>query len=172
MKALRVWAPALVLVAAATAAPASAQVIHAPLLDRMVGEWVLEGTIAGEQTTSDVTIERVLGHYIRIHELSRRTGADGRPWYESLVFIGWDPTRQRFVCLWLDSTGGEGLSNGVLGYATITDDALPFTFELPGGGRIETTFRYHPESDRWSWAIDTGRPGAMKPFGRVTLTRK
>ncbi len=89
----------------------------------------------------------------------------------ALVFLGWDEATGRYVCLWLDTTGGEGLSNGVLGYAPPTPDALPWVFQLPDGGVIETTFAYHRAADTWSWAIDTGDPGDLRPFARVTLTR-
>ena len=46
--------------------------INDPLLERLVGTWVLRGTIAGKDTTHDSVAEWVLGHqYLRIHERSR-----------------------------------------------------------------------------------------------------
>ena len=59
-----------------TAFPASAQTtgLQDPLLDRMIGEWVLEGTIAGNPATHDVVFEWVLDHhYVRFHEVARET---------------------------------------------------------------------------------------------------
>lgn len=166
--------PLLLIPFALTAGPAAAQTsgMENPLLDRMVGSWVMEGTIGGAQTTHDVEVTRVLGHYVRIHEVAREVDAGGRPGYEAIILIGWDDAGGRYVCLWLDSTGGEGLSNGVLGYAVATPESLPWVFRLPDGGVIETTFAYHPDADRWTWSIDTGDSGAMRPFARVTLTRK
>ena len=164
----------LLLALGLTAGPARAQRggMDNPLLDRLVGEWAQEGTIAGERTTHDLDIERVLGHYVRVHEVSRETDASGRPAYEAIVFIGWDEASGRYVCLWLDTTGGEGLSNGVLGFAPPTPDSLPFVFRLPDGGVIETTFTYHRDADRWSVTIDVGDAGALRPFARLTLARK
>ena len=54
--------------------PALAQQVAGPdpLLDRMTGHWVLQGMIAGRETTHDVEVEWVLGHeYLRLHEISR-----------------------------------------------------------------------------------------------------
>jgi hypothetical protein len=47
-----------------TTVPATAQTsgLQDPLLDRLIGDWVLEGTIAGEHTTHDVVFEWVLEH--------------------------------------------------------------------------------------------------------------
>lgn len=43
-----------------------------PWLSRLVGHWVLEGRIAGKDTTHDVDAEWVLNHlYVRLHEVSR-----------------------------------------------------------------------------------------------------
>ncbi len=61
------------------------------LLDKMVGKWVLRGTIAGSTTTHDVDVAWVLGHqYIRLHEISREKTVQQQPAYEAIVFIGWD----------------------------------------------------------------------------------
>src|ERR1700733_7172038 len=78
-----------------------------PLLERLVGTWVLRGTIAGKQTTHDVVTEWVLGHqYLRIHERSREKDDKGQAQYEAIVLIGWDEAASEFQCLWLNTTGG------------------------------------------------------------------
>ncbi len=60
-----------------------------PLLDRMVGRWVMRGTIARRSVVHDVEATWVLAHhYIRIHEVSREKNTEGQPEYESMVFIG------------------------------------------------------------------------------------
>jgi len=61
----------------AAAAPLRAQqpTLRDSLLDRLVGRWVLRGTIQGAATTHDVTADWVLGHqYVRIQEASRVLG--------------------------------------------------------------------------------------------------
>jgi hypothetical protein len=81
------------------------------LLERIVGRWVLEGTIAGKTTTHDVDASRVLnGQYVQLHEVSREQDAQGRPAYEALVYLTWEQARGEYSCQWLDSTSNAGLS--------------------------------------------------------------
>src|ERR1700722_13677642 len=78
-----------------------------PLLDRLTGNWTMQGTIAEHETTHDIEAEWVLGHeYLRLHETSRQKNAQGQPAYEAIVFIEWDESSNEYKCLWLDSTGG------------------------------------------------------------------
>lgn len=143
------------------------------LLDRLVGRWVLRGTIAEGQTTHDVTADWVLGHqYVRLHEVSREKDATGRPAYEAIVFIGQDPAGSGYACLWLDSTGGTGLNGRALGHAPPGTDTLAFVFEMPDGSRFHTTFAHAKAGDTWRWRMDAETGGGLQPFARVTLTRK
>jgi Protein of unknown function (DUF1579) len=165
---------ATLLALAVPAIPASAQPIQDPLLENLIGEWVLEGTIGGEQTTHDVAFEWVLQHqYVQMHEIAREKDAAGRPAYEALVTIGWDEPSQRYACLWLDSTGGGGLVPEGLGYAAPSGDSIPFQFRFPDGSPFHTTFVYHRGSDTWEWQMDgENEDGTLQPFARVTLSRK
>jgi hypothetical protein len=143
-----------------------------PLLDHLVGTWVLQGTIAGQETTHDVVAEWVLGHqYVRLHEVSRERDATGRPAYEAIVFVGWDSTSRRYPCLWLDSTGGGGLSAQAIGHAPRGADTLAFRFEAGAGGAFHTTFAYSRDTDSWRWTMDGEDHGKLQPFARVKLTR-
>ena len=82
-----------------------------PLLDRLTGSWTLQGTIAGRETTHDIESVWVLNdEYLQIHETSREKNAQGQPAYEAIIFIEWDGPSNEYKCLWLDSTGGGGLS--------------------------------------------------------------
>ncbi len=83
-----------------------------PLLDRLIGAWILRGQIAGKETTHDVVAGWVLGHqYLRFHEVAREKDASGNAAYEAIVFIGSGQPSHAYACLWLDSTGGGGLSS-------------------------------------------------------------
>ena len=142
------------------------------LLDHFTGGWVLKGTIVGAETTHDVDAGWVLGHhYLRFHEVSRER-APGGPIYEAIVFIGWDEPTERYVCLWLDSTGGEGLKDGVFGHAERGGDELAFVFETPGAGKFHTTFRFDEDDDTWQWLMDVEEGGKRSPFARLVMTRK
>ena len=144
-----------------------------PLLDRLAGQWVMRGTIAGNEVTHDIDAEWVLGHYyMRVLETSREVAAGGEPEYEAIVLIGWDEATAEYACLWLDNTGGSGLSSNVIGRARRDGDAIPFVFRVPDGSIIHNTFTYDRDDDAWAWAIDTEREGTRSEFARVVLRRR
>jgi hypothetical protein len=63
-----------------------AQSLHDPLLDRLIGTWVLRGDIAPRPVTHAVKVQWVLAHqYIQIRETSRSKTADGVPEYDAIV---------------------------------------------------------------------------------------
>jgi hypothetical protein len=148
--------------------------IKDPLLERLAGTWVLRGTLAGQQTTHDIVAEWVLGHqYLRLHELSRAKDAAGQPGYEAIVLIGWDAAAGEYQCLWLDSTGGGGLTPQAIARAKRDGDKIPFLFrEKDGAVSFNNTFAYDRGADSWAWIMDNVQKGKPVPFGRVTLTRK
>ncbi|MBN2184922.1 MAG: DUF1579 family protein [Candidatus Krumholzibacteriota bacterium] len=143
------------------------------LLDHLAGNWVMTGTIAGAESTHDIAVEWVLGHqYLRIREVSREKTDGGGPLYEAIVFLGWDQPSGRYACLWLDSTGGGGLSPQAIGYAEPDEDDLAFVFDAGNGEIFLTTFRYIMKDDSWEWLMDTESGGKRAPFARVSLTRQ
>ncbi len=155
--------------------PASAQQLtfQDPLLDQFVGTWVLQGMIDGKETTHDIVAEWVLGHqYVRFHEVSREKNAAGQAEYEAIVFIGWDQALGRYACLWLDNTGGGGLTGQAIGHAGRLGDAIAFFFKGSDGSIFHTTFAYNRDSDAWEWRMDGEEGGKLQPFARVKLTRK
>lgn len=156
-------------------AVAQEQALRDPLLDRLVGHWVMRGTIAGQATTHDVDVDWVLGHgYARLHEVSRERNPDRSPVYEAIVIIGVDPKEPGYACLWLDNTGSTGLTGDAFGHAGPAEgDSLAFLFKDPEGGVFHTTFVYERATDRWRWAMDAeGAGGALHPFARLTLSRR
>jgi hypothetical protein len=147
------------------------------LLDRMSGSWTLQGAIAGHQTTHDIESEWVLNHeYLRLHETSREKNVQGQPAYEAIIFIEWEESSNEYRCLWLDSTGGGGLSvptaQGKRG-----NDEIAFLFREKDKDKdkdsgVHTTFRYSKGTDTWNWIIDNEDGGKLTSFARVKLTRK
>lgn len=143
------------------------------LLDHMSGNWVLQGTIDECETTHDIESEWVLGHhYVRLHEMSREKNAEGQAAYEAIVFIGWDEPSSEYACLWLDTTGGGGLSARAIGHGKLKDDEITFLFQGKDGSSFHTTFAYNKSTDTWQWLMDGEEGGKLKPFARVRLTRK
>lgn len=161
----------LAALSAAVLAPAQQPTLHFDdaLLDHLAGHWVLEGTIAGKQTTHDVEAEWVLGHhYLRLHEVSREHNAQGEPAYEANVYVGWDQTLSQYACVWLDTYGG--VSPVSIANAKRAGDQIPFEFKDKDSD-FHATFSYHPASDTWDWTMDNEANGKLSPFARVTLTR-
>jgi hypothetical protein len=85
----------LLILCSANVASVQQPPVNSPLLDHLVGKWVLRGTIAGKETTHDVTAEWVLDHhYVMIHEISRQKSAKGEPQYQATIYIAWnEPTK-------------------------------------------------------------------------------
>jgi hypothetical protein len=142
---------------------------HDELLDRFQGRWVLQGTIAGKETTHDVVNDWVLGHqFLRIQEVAREKNAKGEPAYDAIVFVGWDEPTSRYLCIWLDIWGG--FSKATVGYAPRSGDEIRFLFN-DGKSDFHTTFIYDRKSDTWEWRMDSEENGKLKPFARVKLTK-
>jgi len=143
------------------------------LLDRLAGDWVLSGQIAGKQTTHDISADWTLNHgYLRLHEISREKKSSGEPAYEAIIFIAYDKKTENDTCLWLDSTSNEGLDAQAMGHARRLGNSLPFVFRDPNGQvSFENTFAYDPAADSWKWIMDNVEAEKRKPFGRVTLVK-
>lgn len=150
---------------------AAAHAATAPdsLLDRMAGDWILTGTIAGQQTTHDIDAEWILQNtYVRLHEVSREKDAAGKPQYEAEVLIGYDAAKSRYVCFWYDITGVASPGSG--GIALRQGDSLRFVFKSEQGD-FHTTFSYQANAGIWNWTMDMEQGGKLTPFARVSLTR-
>jgi hypothetical protein len=144
-----------------------------PLLDRLAGTWILQGTIAGHQTTHDIESEWVLNHeYLRLHETSREKNAQGQPAYEAIIFIEWDDTANAYRCLWLDSTGGGGLAAPMAPGKRGNDEITFLWRDKDKDSGVNTTFAYNKAADTWDWLINNEDAGKRTPFARVKLTRK
>jgi len=144
-------------------------------LEGLGGSWILRGTLAHKVTTHDVTAAWILdGLYLQLHETSRERDARGKPQYEAVVLLGIDPATGEYQCLWLDSTGGGGLTPAAFGRGKRVGDSIPFLFRDPDGTiSFSNTFAYDTAAQAWTWELDNvGKDGARAPFGRVRLTRQ
>ena len=142
-----------------------------PWLSRLIGHWVLEGRIAGKDTTHDVDGEWVLNHlYVRLHEVSREKDSRGRPAYEAIIYVTRDLTPGEYAVLWLDNTASGAFSAEGVGHAKPEGESLPFVFkDARGEVSFKNTFAYDPASRTWAWVMDNVDKGVSKPFGRVKL---
>jgi hypothetical protein len=143
------------------------------LFDRLIGHWVLRGTIARQSTTHDVEFEWMLGReYVTMHEVSRERGPNGTPAYEAVVLFGRDPRSGEYACLWLDKTGASAFDAAGIGRGAVAADSIPFVFNYTPTDRFHTTFVYNRGTDSWEWHMDNDSAGVRRPFARVTLTRR
>ena len=165
---------------AAPAAPAEKGTVAAlapqdtgddPWLSRLVGHWVLEGRIAGQDTTHDVEGEWVLSHlYVRLHEVAREKDARGQAAYEAIVYVTRDLAPGGYAVLWLDNTASGAFAPEGIGHARPEGESLPFVFkDAQGEVSFKNTFAYDPATRTWSWVMDNVDKGVPRPFGRVTL---
>src|SRR5881275_1424380 len=127
------------------------------LFDRLIGHWVLRGTIARRSTT---------------HEVSRERAANGTPAYEAVVLFGRDPRSGEYACLWLDNTAASAFDPQGIGRGTVAGDSVPFVFHNTQTDGFHTTFVYSRATDSWQWHMDNDSAGVRRPFARVTLTRR
>ena len=143
------------------------------LFHRLAGHWVLQGTIARQQTTHDVTFEWLLGHeYLQMHEVSRERSVTGAPAYEAVVLFGRDPQTGAYACLWMDNTGANAFDPAGIGRGSVAGDSIPFLFRYSTTTSFHTTFVYDRTADSWQWHMDNDSAGVRIPFARVTLTRR
>ena len=163
------------LLGSAVAIPLRAQTQNAPdpLLDHLIGHWVLQGRMVGQQVTHDVSFEWRLGNeYVEMHEISRERAPNGSPAYEAIVYLGRDERTHEYAVLWLDNTEYGGFVQGGTGHGYAAGDSIPFLFRYSESRRFHNTFVYDRQSDMWQWHMDNDSAGVLRPFARVTLTRR
>lgn len=144
------------------------------MMDKMVGDWVMTGTIGQDEVTHDVDVDWVLKRqYIRIHEVSREKDAQGERAYEAIIYLVWDEENREYAMMWLDNTAPTNFAEEGVGHAKLNGNRLPFVWESEGGGGIRNTFQYWPEKDMWSWSIDNvAKDGTVSSFAKLELKRK
>src|SRR5690349_7764659 len=123
------------------AAPLAAQSLPADsLFDRLIGHWVLRGTMKRQTTTHDVDFEWLLGReYVKMHEVSRDPGPNGTPPYEAVVLFGRDPHSGEYGVLWLDNTGASAFDQAGIGRGKVTGDSISFLFIYTASDRFHNT---------------------------------
>lgn len=114
------------------------------LFPRLIGQWVLRGTIARQETVHDVIFEWLLGR---------------------------DPQSGAYACLWMDNTAAAAFPPEGTGRGSVAGDSIPFLFHHTATTSFHTTFVYDRANDSWQWQMDNDSSGVRRPFARVTLTR-
>jgi len=142
------------------------------LFPRLIGHWVLRGTIARQQTVHDVTFDWLLGReYVQMHEVSRERAPNGTPAYEAVVLFGRDPKTGEYACMWMDNTAAAAFPPAGTGRGSVAGDSVHFLFQYTVTTSFHTTFVFDRANNSWQWHMDNDSSGVRRPFARVTLTR-
>ncbi len=162
----------LVSILVATAATAQQPPVNSPVLDRLAGKWLLQGTVGKQPVMHDFDAEWVLQHhYLRFREVSRDKNDKGEPQYEATVFVAWNEKTRQYACVWLDVYGGA--TSESIGVATPKENELAFVFtDEHGETSFTNTFFYDPKTNTWENRLDNVVKGEAKPFARFKLTRQ
>lgn len=145
---------------------------NSPLLDQLVGKWVMQGTVGKQPVTHDFDAEWVLQHhYLRFSEISREKNDKGQSQYEATVFIAWNEKSKQYSCVWLDVYGGA--TSESIGVATPRENELDFIFtDEHGETTFTNTFVYNPKTNTWENRLDNVAKGVPAPFARFNLTKQ
>jgi hypothetical protein len=156
----------------AVSAMAQQPPVNSPLLDRLAGKWLMQGTVGNRPMTHEFEAEWVLQHhYLRFHEFSRDKNDKGEPQYDATVFIGWNEKTKQYACAWLDVYGG--LTTESIGVANAKENELAFVFTNEHSETSFTnTFVYNPKTNTWEDRLDNVEKGVAKPFARFNLTKQ
>jgi hypothetical protein len=130
---------------AQTARPASMDA----LLDRLVGRWIMTGSVRGKPATYTLDAARVLqDRFVELHmeDVSRP------PAYEARVFVGVDSVGGRYIAHWLDRFGAAFSIPHATGEAR--GDTVLLTFPYPDGA-FRDAFVYDRPTDTWYFRLET-----------------
>jgi len=129
-------------------APTPAPIHMDSLLDALVGNWTMTGTVRGHPVTYALTGERVLqGKFVHLHMID----VQHPPTYEAEVFIGVDSARQEYVAHWLDNFGAPYSIPHATG--TAAGDTIHLAYAY-ADGPFRDIFVYHRDTGRWQFRME------------------
>jgi hypothetical protein len=120
------------------------------LLERLVGQWTMRGSIRGRAAMYHVSAQRTLGgRYVEIHMRDTSSKAP----YEARVFIGADTLPGAVIVHWLDNTGAA--FSVPAGRGSVAGDTLRFQFEY-STGPFRDRFVYRRQAREWDVRLESG----------------
>jgi hypothetical protein len=144
-------------------------VLADPLLDKMVGDWTMNGKLMGQSTTHTVKARWVLNHqFLEIHEWGPSDPKTATPQYEAMPMIGYDNMSERYVLHWIDVFGGR--FSETLGYGKRVGNEIDFIFEYPDGP-FRTNLSWDATRGQWHWQMTRkNTSGQWATFADLTLS--
>jgi hypothetical protein len=141
--------------------------VHAQsLLDQLVGDWRMTGTVRGNPVTYTLVARRTLQNkYVELH----MTDVSQPPRYEARVFIGQDSLPSQLVVHWLDAFGAAySIPHGT---GSISGDTLRFSFNY-ASGPFRDTFVFDRAAGAWRFLLESGDgSGGWGTFATYTVRR-
>lgn len=149
-------------------APAPAVPLAPPLLQRLVGHWIMKGKVGSKpviyRMDATWTLQRA---FVELHMVDAEHTPPG---YEARVFVGPDTVPGRLVTHWLDNTGAA--FSVPAGTGEIHGDTLTLDFPYPAGA-FHDTFVLDPSRNVWSIRLDgADGKGGWKRFAEYRATRR
>lgn len=137
------------------------------LLEHLVGQWDMTGSVRGEPVRYTLQARRVLqGRFVELH----MEDVNRPPAYEARVFMGVDSAGGRYIVHWLDRFGAAFSIPHATGDAR--GDTLVFTFPYPSGA-FRDTFTYHPSTDTWYFRLESAdSTGGWRLFAEYDVRRR
>lgn len=143
------------------------QVLNAPLLEKLTGNWEVNGEIGSDKINYNFTADWELNHQFLLLDFADIATP---PAYAAHVYIGYDCISERYVALWLDNFGAR--YSETLGYGIQKGDSIDFRFEYPDGPFLNC-FIYNRQSDTWHFHTTTkNSEGKWVLFGDMYLNRR
>jgi hypothetical protein len=149
-------------------APAAAPPPAPPLLQRLVGRWIMKGKVGPKPVTYRLdaawTLQRA---FVELHMVDAEHTPPG---YEARVFVGPDTLPDRLVTHWLDNTGAA--FSVPAGTGEIHGDTLALDFPYPAGA-FHDTFVLDRSRNVWTIQLDAAdRKEGWRRFAEYRATRR
>jgi hypothetical protein len=145
---------------------AEQQMLKDDLLDELVGEWSMQGTLLGKPVGYTLKATWVLGHQFLLLEMM---DVGTPPEYEAAVYIGYDTTNKQYVVHWLDRFGGK--ASRTLGFGRRDKDTIQLVFDYPSGP-LRDTFTFAKDSGSWHLYFEAQTQDGWSEFADYTLTKE
>jgi hypothetical protein len=137
------------------------------LLDHLVGQWRMTGSVRGRPATYTLDATRVLQN--RFVELNM-VDVSQPPAYEARVFIGVDSANGQYIAHWLDRFGAAYSIPHATGNAR--GDTLLLNFPYPSGS-FRDTFVYDARADSWYFRLEAAdSTGGWRLFAEYQVRRR
>ncbi len=139
------------------------------LLEKLVGEWALTGTMVGKPLEQQCSAKWVLNHeFLELDCRETKQPPVLKVRYEAATYIGCSSTTQQYVVNLLDVFGAAD----TLGFGRRNDKSIELKWDYPSGP-FRMTMTWEPDSNSWFFLLrQQDRSGKWSTFAEKHLRRK